>query len=146
MKVIFLKDVPKVGNKYDVKEFSEGYANNVLINKGLAIRATPSELAKIDAMREKSKKLKEIEKEEFNLLVEKARGISITVAALANEKGHLFSALGKKDVVLAVQKATGMQIDEGSIDLGHIKELGAHTVTIKKGKESGNFTVTVIKQ
>ena len=146
MKVIFLKDVPKVGNRYDVKEFSDGYANNVLINKGLAIRATACELAKIDEMKAKNNKQKEVEKNDFNLLIEKAKGIEITLKAKSNEKGHLFSALNKKSVVEALSKATGMHIEEKDVDLGHIKELGEHTVTIKKGSNSGSCKVKVIKE
>lgn len=146
MKVIFLKDVPKVGNRYDVKEFSDGYANNVLINKGLAIRATPAELAKIDEMRANNDKIKEMEKEEFNLLIEKAKDVAITLSAKANEKGHLFSALNKKSVVEALSKATGMHVEEKDVDLGHIKDLGEHIVTIKKGNNSGSCKVRVIKE
>ena len=48
MKVILLTDIPKVGNKYDVKDFKEGYAQNVLLAKGLACLATKAELAKLD--------------------------------------------------------------------------------------------------
>ena len=51
MKVILLKDVPKIGQRYDIKDFADGYARNALINKGLAIQATPAELAKIDAIK-----------------------------------------------------------------------------------------------
>jgi hypothetical protein len=32
--------------RYDVKDLKEGYAQNVLISKGLAVLATPAELAK----------------------------------------------------------------------------------------------------
>ncbi len=56
MKVILLTDIPKVGNKYDVKEFKEGYAQNVLLSKGLACLATKSELAKLDDRKNKLKK------------------------------------------------------------------------------------------
>jgi hypothetical protein len=49
MKVILLTDVPKVGNRYDVKDFADGYAKNVLIAKGLAELATPHALMKLTA-------------------------------------------------------------------------------------------------
>ncbi len=57
MKVILLTDIPKVGNKYDVKEFKEGYAQNVLLAKGLAILATPGELVKIEDRKKKMLKI-----------------------------------------------------------------------------------------
>jgi large subunit ribosomal protein L9 len=53
MKVILLADVPKVGNRYDIKDLKEGYAPNVLISKGLACLATKAELAKLDDMKNK---------------------------------------------------------------------------------------------
>ena len=37
MKVILIQDVKNVGKKDQVVEVSEGYANNFLIKKGLAI-------------------------------------------------------------------------------------------------------------
>lgn len=37
MKVILLQDVKNVGKKNEVIEVSDGYANNFLIKKGLAV-------------------------------------------------------------------------------------------------------------
>ena len=60
MKVILLTDIPKVGNRYDVKEFKDGYAINVLISKGLAEMATPHALGKLASKKaEMDKKRKE---------------------------------------------------------------------------------------
>ncbi len=145
MKVILLKDVPKVGARYDVKDLSDGYAQNVLINKGLAIRATPSELNKLAERNQNLKNRQEAEKKEFNLFIDKVNGMSVTIKAKANEKGSLFSAVNKKDVVQALEKATGMQVDESSIDLGHIKEIGSHKITIRKGANTGSCTIVVEK-
>ena len=48
MKVIFLKDVPRVGKKYDIKEINDGYAMNFLFPQKLAEIATPSAIANLE--------------------------------------------------------------------------------------------------
>ena len=45
MKVIFLKDVAKVGQHGKMKDVADGYALNFLIPRGLAIQATPDKVA-----------------------------------------------------------------------------------------------------
>jgi len=49
MKVILLKEVPKLGHKFDVKDVSDGHAQNFLIPRGLVVPATPAAEKKIKA-------------------------------------------------------------------------------------------------
>ena len=55
MKVIFLKDVKGQGKKNEIKEVSDGYAKNFLINKGYAVMATPTSLKKLNQQQEEHK-------------------------------------------------------------------------------------------
>jgi len=48
MKVIFLKDIPRVGKRYDVKEINDGYAMNFLLPRKLAEIATPKAIIELE--------------------------------------------------------------------------------------------------
>ena len=59
MKVILLKDVDKIGKKFDVKEVKEGYAMNFLIPQGLAKQATKTALLWLEMQKEIATKKEE---------------------------------------------------------------------------------------
>lgn len=145
MKVILLTDIPKVGNRYDVKEFKEGYAQNVLLAKGLAILATPGELAKLEDRKKKMLKIKEEEMKIFNDLITTVGNKTIVIKAKANDKGHLFKAVGPHDVAEAIKEKASFEIDEKSIIMDHIKTLGIHKIIIKKGDKKGECQIEIIK-
>ena len=48
MKVILLSDVKKVGKKGEVKEVSDGYAQNFLIKQNLAVLASEGSMKVLD--------------------------------------------------------------------------------------------------
>lgn len=126
MKVILLKDVKGVGRRFEEKEVASGYASNFLIPRQLAKYATPqavNEVKNLKAGQEKSR-AKDLEKIEEKL--KDLKDLRITVAA--NDQGHLFAKIGKKEI----SDATGLP--EEIIELETpIKELGTHTVLIKVG-------------
>lgn len=144
MKIILTTDIPKVGNRYDLKEFKDGYAN-VLIARGVAILATPQALSSLEAKKRDTEKKKEEEMQTFDSLVASINNTKIEIKAKANEKGHLFKSVSPRDVASAIKNITGVEIDEGSIVMEHIKELGTHSVEIKKGNKKGKCEVVVIK-
>lgn len=146
MKVILLADIPKIGNRYDVKDLSQGYAQNVLLSKGLAELATPQALAKLDAKKAAMAKKKEEEEKVFDSLISSVDGSTVTITMKANEKGHLFKAVSARDVAQAIQKDAGVTVEESAITIGQIKEVGSHSVTIKKGNKVGKCTVVITKE
>jgi len=143
MKVILLADVPKVGNRFDVKDFKEGYAQNVLIARGLAELATPQALAKLDAKKALANKKREEEAHAFDALISSIEGTTVTIKMKANEKGHLFKALSARDVATAIKNTSHIDIDEHAIIVGQVKELGEHMVSIKKGNKVGKCKIII---
>jgi large subunit ribosomal protein L9 len=144
MKVILLTDIPKIGNKYDVKDFKEGYAQNVLLSKGLACLATKAELAKLEDRRKQMERKKEEEIKSFENLISSVDNKIVTIKVKANEKGHLFKAVNPHDVALAIKEISGIEIDERTLVMDHIKTLGTHKVSIKKGERKGECQVVVV--
>lgn len=144
MKVIFLKDVPRVGNKNEIKEISDGYASNFLLPRGLAKVATEN------AVKEHELKMREILVEknvQKNLLEKSLNEIKqkvITLLGKANEKGHLFQAIHKKEITEALYKEHRAQISEEFIILEKpIKEVGEFQIPIKIGSQSSYFTLKI---
>lgn len=139
MKIIFLQDVPRVGKKYDIKEVNDGYAMNFLFPRKLAEAATPKAVAEL----EKRKKSIEIEREvQESLLLknlEEIKGKAIIIKGKANEQGHLFSAIHKKEIVEAMKTQNHADIGEEFIVLEKpIKEIGEHEIPIFiKGLSAG---------
>jgi large subunit ribosomal protein L9 len=146
MKVIFLKDVPRVGKRHDIKEINDGYAMNFLLPRKLAEPATPKAIAEL----EKRKKNLEIEREvQTDLLMrnlEEIRGKIVLFKAKADEKGHLFSGIHKKEIVEEMKKQNHADIDEDFIILEKpIKKTGEHEIPIEvKGKKS-SFKIKIEK-
>lgn len=146
MKVIFLKDVPKVGRKYDVKEVNDGYAMNFLLPRRLAELATSKALTELN----KTKKTIEVERGvQTSLLMknlEEIKGKVLHIQAKADDKGHLFSGIHRKEIVEAMHKEHHVEISEEFIVLEKpIKETGEHEIQIEIKDKKSSFKLIVQK-
>lgn len=144
MKVIFLKNVPKIGQKYDVKNVSDGYALNFLIPQKLAEIASPSALKKVDMLKAQDEQEKKVQAELLAKNMQAIGGTKIEFTEKANDKGHLFSSIHKESLVTALKEQAHLDIIADFIDLPKpIKETGEHKVTVKVGDKSAQFVVVV---
>lgn len=132
MKIILLQDVPGVGRKYDIKNVADGYATNFLLPRKLAAVATPQVLK--DAEKKMTEALAERQVQE-NLMIQTLvdiDGKKITLTEKANEEGHLFAQIHKKEIAKALKEQLHAEIPEQYIDLEeHIKAIGEHKVPLK---------------
>ena len=118
MKVILLKFVKDLGREGDIVEVSDGYAVNALFPKGLAKQATAT-LINQHKMAQKSAQIKaEKEKKRVLEILNNLDGKKLVFYEKLNPKGHLYHALGLKEIIRAIKEQYSYDV---SRDLFHDK-------------------------
>ena len=146
MRVIFLKDVPRVGKKYDVKEISDGYAVNFLFPRGLAKMANAQNLAELERNQKEVSIKKEVQEGLLLKNLEEIKGIVLTMKGKANEKGHLFSAIHKKELAETLKKEKRIDVGEDFIALEKpVKEIGEFEIPVEIKHKKTSFKLVVEK-
>jgi len=111
LKVILLRDVPKIGKKGEIKEVSDGYARNYLIPRGFAKEYTEGLERAIKHEKEIEKRKKERER--------------------AGEGGKIFGAVTAATLAEEISKTTGLKLDKRWFKLDKpIKELGEYSLEV----------------
>ena len=146
MKVIFLKDVPRVGKRHDIKEINDGYANNFLFPRGLAKVATTQALLELEKSKKEFVIKKEIQEDLLQKSLDAIKGKIIIMKMKADDKGHLFSSIHKKDLVELMKKDHKTEINEDFIVLEKpIKEIGEFEISIEIKNKKSFFILKVEK-
>ena len=144
MKVILLKDVPKVGKRGDVKEVNDGYARNFLIARGVAEAATPSALARLENQKKAKEKEKELEKEKITKALEALKGEQFIIEAKATPEGHLFAGITAEKIADLLTKKMTVSFPVEAIELEKpIKATGEHEITVHLGETKSRLKLEV---
>lgn len=141
MEVILLKDVPKFGRRGDVKHVSDGYAQNMLLPRGLAERATPAKIAALQAQKEHSEEQLAAMAAELVAKVKDLEGKRFEMKVKADKTGHLYQKIDVEKVSVAIG------VPRSLVMMDHpIKEVGEHVLTVKSEKVSARVIIAVIAQ
>jgi large subunit ribosomal protein L9 len=144
MKVILLKDVAKLGRKYDTKDVSSGHALNLLIPQKIAVQATPEAIKRYSKEKSVLDAERKIHEDLLVKNINDLEGVEIKISGKANEKGHLFAGIHKNEIIVALQAQTQLQIDPSFIQLEHpIKATGEHMVEVKGAGKTVKIKITI---
>jgi len=131
MRVILLKDIEKLGKKYDVKEVADGHARNFLIPRGLARPATEESLKWLKAQKEIEAKKAEGELKKIQEVASAIEGQEIVIPVKIGKEGELFESITFQKIYEKL-KELGFEVRKNQIDLKEpIKEIGEFPVKIK---------------
>ena len=104
MKVIFLKDVKKQGKKNEIKEVSDGYANNFLIKNGYAVRYTKSSSERLDDEIANNKRLDDENRNKAIEIKNKLEKEVITFVVSTGNEGRVFGSVSNKQICEEINK------------------------------------------
>lgn len=147
MKVILMQDVKGQGKAGQIKEVSEGYANNFLFPKGLAKEATAANINALEAKKASESKKQHQILEEAKKLAAILNETAVEVPIKAGEGGKIFGAITAKQIADGLEKLK-LSIDKRKIHLDEpIRALGSTVVIVKLHPEvSASLKVHVIAE
>ena len=130
MQIILLESIDRVGKAGEIVAVKDGYANNYLIPRKLAIVANKNNKLELQSKLDVISKQNEQKIEEANALKLELDKISLTMRVEANDEGGLYGTITQKQIS-DLLKAEGHCILNENIITGEIKTLGEFEITIK---------------
>lgn len=135
MKLILTAEVDHLGSAGDTVEVRDGYGRNYLLPRGLAMVATRGAQKQADEIR-RAREIKQVRDrehaDEIKTALEALGEVVLTMKTSA-DSGKLFGSVTPNDVVGAIKKAGGPNLDKRVVRLpeAHIKAVGAYPVSIQ---------------
>jgi large subunit ribosomal protein L9 len=151
MKLILTAEVDHLGAPGDAVEVKDGYGRNFLLPRGLAIvasRGAERQAAEIRRAREVKTVRDREHAHELKTAIEGLDGVTLSVRT-AGDSGKLFGSVTGADVVAAIKKAGGPNLDKRTVELpkAHIKSVGSHTVAVRLHPEvNATLSLSVIAE
>jgi large subunit ribosomal protein L9 len=135
MKLILTADVDHLGSVGDTVEVKDGYGRNFLLPRGLAIVASRGAQTQADEIRRArdTKTVRDLEHAtEIKTAIEALGPVALAVRT-ASDSGKLFGSVTPGDVVAAIKKAGGPNLDKRIVRLPKslIKSIGTYPVSVQ---------------
>ena len=132
MEVILLADVKNVGKKNQTVNVSDGYANNFLFKKHLAVPVSKKSVEILENQKENARIAEENARKDALKLVETLKGITLEFSAKVGKDSKLFGSISLKQVEEEMKAKHNIVIDKRKfIDKGPLDMLGAYRLRIE---------------
>ena len=145
MKVVLLADVKSQGKKGQVINVSDGYANNFLFPKKLAVPADNQILTEMKGKEDARLHNIELEKKAARDTAEKLKTVTVSIKAQGGADGRTYGSVTAKDIAEALEKQHKIKVDRRKIALDFpIRAFGVYILEVKLYTDiSGKITVAV---
>lgn len=132
MRVILKREVSGLGRPGEIRDVADGYAQNFLLPKGLAIEATASEMKHLARERQAEKLRKDRAHADAEALAERLASITLVFRLKAGEQGKTFGSVTNKDIAERLGREHKIEVDRAKIQLADpLRTIGLHSVEIR---------------
>ena len=147
MKVILTEDHDTLGAKGDAVEVKNGYGQNFLIPRRLAVPATTSALKRYAEETRQAAHKVEAQKAALKASADALTGQSVTIETRTGEGGRIFGTITTTQIADALA-AAGTAVDRRKISLDEdIREVGAFPAHVRFGTDAvATITVNVVSE
>ena len=137
MKVLLKKDVDNLGYAGEIFDVSPGYGRNYLIPQGFAIPATPGALKQAKKWMEQAVMRRDQLRKEYEALIDKIKGSSVTFYAKAGDKGRLYGSVTTEQISEKIKEELGIDVERKKISIEGkaLRNLGSHNALIRLDSE-----------
>lgn len=148
MQVILLKDIDKLGDRFEVVGVKDGYGRNYLIPQGLARVANKANLDAIDHIKRNEEEEEAARRAEFEAIATQLASQTIKIGAKAGQSGKIFGSVTNVQIIAAIKEQLGMEIERRKVSIAEeIKELGTYTAQVQLSREvAGTVTFEVVAE
>jgi large subunit ribosomal protein L9 len=131
MRVYLLKDVPQVGIAGEMLNVADGYAQNYLIPRKLAVLITPENQQFFEQKKKTVEKRQEVIATETSMLAERIKSLNIVLRRKMHDTDKLYGSVAPGEIVdLLADKGVKISKSQVLFDKS-IKQKGTFEVTIK---------------
>ena len=135
MEVILLQDVKNVGKKNQTVNVSDGYANNFLLKRHLAVPVSKKSVEILENQQENARIAEENAKKEAQKLAEALKDITLEFTAKVGKDSKLFGSISLKQVEEELKAKYNIEIDKRKfLDKGPLDMLGLYRLRIELHK------------
>jgi len=148
MKVILLKDMEKLGVKYDVATVKDGYGRNFLIPRKYAVIANKTNMNKLQNLKDAEERKAAAMLEEFKKYAESIESKVFEIGAKAGTTDKIFGSVTNVQLANKLKEDLGISLDRKIIEIEEeVKTLGTHKALVKLHKDVvATMTFEVVKE
>lgn len=145
MNVYLLKDVENVGLAGNIVKVTDGFGQNFLVPRKLAIKVTTQNKSFYESKLIKVKVDKKILNSKIAMLAENIKNLNLTIKEKIHDDGKLYGSVGADEVV-ELLKSKDIIVNRKQIEfIKTIKSTGEHKVCVRlSSKLKPEFTLKVV--